>query len=108
MCSTIWWTSRDGKPTYDLTVYVESTERHVPYKIENLAISEVRIERQSIGFRSDIGYSDIISTFLNHCPSYEQLDTLFQTALTRYIKTCVTYIQKRNENIAAKIKSITE
>lgn len=76
------------------------------YSKEDLVVSETGIEMHTSGF-SDEGFSDAVSILLNHRPTYEQLDTAFQTAVTEYVKHCVTYIQKRNKNFADKIKSIT-
>lgn len=62
---------------------------------------------------------EAIQNFINilHCasPDYylagdvlqKQLDTAFQAIVTNYVKDCVARIQKRNENLADKIKSIT-
>lgn len=77
------------------------------YSKYELRVSETGIEYRSDGFNNDKGFSDAVSIFLNHRPTYEQLDTTFQTAVTDYVKQCVTYIQKRNERLADKIKSIT-
>lgn len=76
------------------------------YNKQDLMISETGIEMHSSGF-GDEGFSDTVSIFLNHRPTYEQLDTVFQAIVTNYVKDCVARIQKRNENLADKIKSIT-
>ena len=76
------------------------------YNKQDLMISETGIEMRSSGF-GDEGFSDTVSIFLNHRPTYEQLDTAFQAVVTDYVKDCVARIQKRNENLADKIKSIT-
>lgn len=75
---------------------------------ENIIVSETDIESLSAGFDKDKRYSTVISTFLNHCPSYTQLEEAFQSALVEYIMYCVTSTQKRNEYMADKIKSITK
>ena len=76
------------------------------YNKEDLIVSETGIVARTGGFNDEY-FSDVVSIFLNHRPTYEQLDTAFQTAVTEYVKQCVTRIQKRNENLADKIKSIT-
>lgn len=76
------------------------------YNKQDLVVSETGIESHTSGFGNE-GFSDAVSIFLNHRPTYEQLDTAFQATVTDYVKSCVTRIQKRNENLADKIKSIT-
>lgn len=103
----LYWTAgRGGKPTYKLDVREKPKEGNGYYSSAMLMISETGIEAHSSGFGDD-GYSDLVSVFLNHRPTYEQLDTAFQTALADFIQFCVTCIQKRNENLADKIKAIT-
>ena len=107
MVPTLYWTG-NGTPTFYIKLYEKPKMGGVGYyNSEDLAISETGIEVETAGFRSDKGFSDVVSIFLNHCPTYEQLDTAFQTALTDFIKFCVAHIQKRNETMADKIKSIT-
>ena len=107
MVPTLYWTG-NGTPTFYIKLYEKPKMGGVGYyNSEDLAISETGIEIETSGFRSDKGFSDVVSIFLNHCPTYEQLDTAFQTALTDFIKFCVAHIQKRNETMADKIKSIT-
>lgn len=102
----LYWTG-NRVPTF----YIEMIEKPKTggcgyYNKEDLIVSETGIETRTDGF-NDEGFSDCVSIFLNHRPTYEQLDTAFQAAVTDYVKRCVTYIQKRNENLADKIKSIT-
>ena len=108
MIPTLYWTG-NGTPTFYIKLYAKprSSGAGGYYDSDDLAISETGIEIETVGFRSDKGFSDLVSIFLNHCPTYEQLDTAFQTALTDFIKFCVAHIQKRNETMADKIKSIT-
>ena len=107
MVPTLYWTG-NGTPTFYIKLYEKPKMGGVGYyNSEDLAISETGIEIETAGFRFDKGFSDLVSIFLNHCPTYEQLDTAFQTALTDFIKFCVAHIQKRNETMADKIKSIT-
>lgn len=107
MVPTLYWTG-NGTPTFYIKLYAKPRSGAGGYyDSDDLAISETGIEIETAGFRSDKGFSDIVSIFLNHCPTYEQLDTAFQTALTDFIKFCVAHIQKRNETMADKIKSIT-
>ncbi len=98
----------DGKPTFYIKVCEKAASGKCYYNNEGLAVSETDIEIETVGFNPEKGFSDTAAVFLNHCPTYDQLDTAFQTALTNYIKYCVTYIQKRNESMADKIKSITQ
>ena len=111
MVPQLYWTSGgpSGKPTYRIDLYVKpkSSGAGGYYDSDSLAVSETGIELMSGGFDGDKGYSDLVSIFLNHCPTYEQLDIAFQTVATEFIKRCVTCIQTRNENLADKIKSIT-
>lgn len=103
----LYWTAgREGKPTYKLNVHEKPKKGNGHYSSAYIVISETGIEAYSSGFGDD-GYSDLVSVFLNHRPTYEQLDTAFQTALADFIQFCVTCIQKRNENLADKIKAIT-
>ena len=107
MVPTLYWTG-NGTPTFYIKLYAKPRSGAGGYyDSDDLAISETGIEIETAGFRSDKGFSDLVSIFLNHCPTYEQLDTAFQTALTDFIKFCVAHIQKRNETMADKIKSIT-
>lgn len=107
MVPTLYWTG-NGTPTFYIKLYAKPRSGAGGYyDSDDLAISKTGIEIETAGFRSDKGFSDLVSIFLNHCPTYEQLDTAFQTALTDFIKFCVAHIQKRNEIMADKIKSIT-
>lgn len=111
MDSQLYWTSggSSGKPLFYIKLFTKPKVGGARYyDSETIAISETGIEIESGGFDADKGYSDIVSIFLNHCPTYEQLDAAFQTALAEYIKCCITNIQKRNENLADKIKTITQ
>jgi len=103
-----WYGGSSGKPTFYIKVQEKPKAERGYYNTEILAISDTSIEIQTVGFNSENGYSDTASVFLNHRPTYEQLDIAFQTALTDFIKSCVTHIQKRNESMADKIKSITQ
>lgn len=103
---TLYWTD-NRVPTF----YIQLIEKpkyggYGYYNKQDLIVSETGIESHTNGFGEE-GFSDAVSIFLNHCPTYEQLDTAFQAVVTEFIKRCVTYIQKRNENLADKIKSIT-
>ena len=103
---TLYWTV-NRVPTFDIEMIAKpKTGGCGYYNKEVLMVSETGIETRTSGF-SDGGFSDAVSIFLNHRPTYEQLDIAFQAAVTDYVKRCVTYIQKRNENLADKIKSIT-
>lgn len=110
MVPTLYWTG-NGTPTFYIKLYTKPRSGAGGYcgyyDSDDLAISETGIEIETAGFKFDKGFSDLVSIFLNHCPTYEQLDTAFQTALTDFIKFCVAHIQKRNETMADKIKSIT-
>lgn len=102
----LYWTG-DRVPTFNIQLIAKpKTGGRGYYNKEDLVVSETGIETYTSGF-GDEGFSDVVSILLNHRPTYEQLDTAFQTAVTEYIKRCVTYIQRRNENLADKIKSIT-
>lgn len=101
----IYWAG-NNLLTFRLKVHEKPKDHDGYYNCEYLAVTETGIDIITGGFDAK-GYSDIASVFLNHCPSYGQLDTAFQTALTEFIKFCVTAIQKRNERLADKIKSIT-
>jgi hypothetical protein len=104
----LYWTGT-GVPTFYIKIYVKHKDERGYYDSEGLAVSETEIELLTAGLNPDNkGFSDVASIFLNHCPTYEQLDVAFQTALTDFIKYCVTSIQKRNECMADKIKSITQ
>lgn len=107
MTPELYWTGT-GVATFYIKIYVKHKGEKGCYDSETLAISETGIELLSVGFNTDKGFSDTASVFLNHCPTYEQLDVAFQTALTDFIKYCVTAVQKRNENMADKIKTITQ
>lgn len=103
---TLYWTG-NRVPTFDIEMIAKpKTGGCGYYNKEDLIVSETGIESRTGGF-NDEHFSDVVSIFLNHRPTYEQLDTAFQTAVTEYVKRCVTRIQKRNENLADKIKSIT-
>lgn len=102
----LYWTG-NRVPTFHIELIAKpKTGGCGYYNKEDLVVSETGIETHTSGF-GDEGFSDAVSILLNHRPTYEQLDTAFQTAVTEYVKRCVTYIQKRNENLADKIKSIT-
>lgn len=101
----IYWAG-NNKLTFKLKVLEKPKDREGYYNCEYIAVTETDIDIITSGFDAK-GYSDTVSVFLNHCPSYGQLDTAFQTALTDFIKFCVTSIQNRNERLADKIKSIT-
>lgn len=108
MTPILYWTGGPAsKFTFYIKLRVKPKSSAMTYDSEALSIFETGIERISNGFDAEEGFSDAVSIFLNHCPTYEQLDTAFQTALTDFIKFCVTHIQKRNENLADKIKTIT-
>ena len=109
MVPELYWTSggSSGRPAYRIHLYTKPKCGAGYYDTDNIIVSETGIESLSNGFDGDKGYSDIVSIFLNHCPTYEQLDIAFQAVVTNYVKRCVTSIQKRNENLADKIKSIT-
>lgn len=104
----LYWTGGGNRlPTFYLKLIEKPKSGGCGYyNRQDLVISETGIESHTSGF-GDEGFSDCVSVFLNHRPTYEQLDTAFQTAVTDYVKSCVTRIQKRNENLADKIKSIT-
>lgn len=108
MVPILYWMNNNSKLTFKLNVYARLKGCSGYYDSDELIVSETGIEACSSGFNGDKGFSDLVSIFLNHCPTYEQLDTAFQAALTDFIKSCVTSIQKRNENLADKIKSITQ
>ena len=102
----LYWTG-NRIPTFCIEMIEKSKTSGVGYyNKHDLMISETGIESRTSGF-SDEGFSDAVSIFLNHRPTYEQLDTAFQAVVTNYVKSCVTRIQKRNENLADMIKSIT-
>lgn len=103
----LYWTG-DGKPTFYIKICIKYKDERGYYDSETLAVSETGIELVSVGFKAEKGFSDTASIFLNHCPTYEQLDIAFQTALTDFIKYCITAVQKRNENMADEIKTITQ
>lgn len=108
MTPILYWTSTN-KLTFYIILYIKHKNEIGIYNSEELIVSDTGVEQITSGFNgADTGFSETVSVFLNHCPTYDQLDTAFQTALTNYIKYCVTFIQKRNENLADKIKSITE
>lgn len=103
---TLYWTG-NRVPTFDIEMIEKPKSGGVGYyNKEVLMVSETGIETRTGGF-NDEHFSDAVSIFLNHRPTYEQLDTVFQAVVTDYVKRCVTSIQKRNENLADKIKSIT-
>ena len=102
----LYWTG-NRVPTFYLSLIEKPKSGGCGYyNKQDLVISETGIESHTSGF-GDEGFSDTVSIFLNHRPTYEQLDTAFQIAVTDYVKSCVAHIQKRNENLADKIKSIT-
>lgn len=102
----LYWTG-NRVPTFGIELIEKPKSGGVGYyNKQDLMISETGIETRTAGF-NDEGFSDAVSIFLNHRPTYEQLDTAFQAAVTDYVKHCVTCIQKRNESLADKIKSIT-
>ncbi len=102
----LYWTG-NRVPTFGIELIEKPKTGGVGYyNKQDLMVSETGIETRTEGF-DDRGFSDTVSIFLNHRPTYEQLDTAFQTAVTAYVKRCVTQIQKRNESLADKIKSIT-
>lgn len=101
----LFWTG-DCKLTFKLKINEKATKGRGYYNTEYITISITGIEQFTVGF-NDKAYSNTVSIFLNHCPSYEQLDTAFQTALANFIKYCVTSVQQRNETLADKIKTIT-
>lgn len=49
-------------------------------------------------------HAKLFELFLNHCPSREQLKIAFESALTAYIKEIMSFIQKRNEQLAKEIQ----
>lgn len=106
---SLYWTSggSSGKPAYRINLYRKSKGSTGHYSSDSITVSETGIETYTTGFSADKGFSDEVSIFLNHRPTYEQLDITFQTVLTEFIKCCVTYIQTRNEKLADKIKTIT-
>ena len=102
----LYWTG-NSVPTFGIEL-IEKPKSGASgyYNKQDLMVSETGIESRTNGF-NDEGFSDTVSIFLNHRPTYEQLDIAFQAVVTDYVKRCVTYIQQRNERLADKIKSIT-
>lgn len=103
---TLYWTG-NRVLTFDIEMIEKPKSGGVGYyNKQDLMVSEEGLESCTSGFNTE-GFSDAVSIFLNHRPTYEQLDTAFQTVVTDYVKRCVTCIQQRNERLADKIKSIT-
>lgn len=103
---TLYWTG-SGVLTFDIEMIEKPKSGGCGYyNKQDLMVSEEGLESCTSGFNYE-GFSDAVSIFLNHRPTYEQLDTAFQTVVTDYVKRCITRIQQRNEKLADKIKSIT-
>lgn len=95
----IYWI--DKHPNFQMAV----RKRRIKFKgyVESVYLYAHETE-PCADYNSFKDHAQLLELFLNHCPNREQLKVAFESALTVYIKEIMSFIQRRNEQLAKEIQ----